>query len=74
MSTPANGRKEAIKEAKKYCTVNIAARPRTPNFTLRAEQENWNLDPDAAYLHLHAERDDRRGRVPLGSGFDAPER
>src|SRR6185369_15531183 len=43
--------KKAIKEAKKYCTVNVAASSEDRNFTYAPAQETWNVDPDAAYLH-----------------------
>ena len=43
--------KKAIKEAKKYCTVNVAASSEDSEFHLRPAQETWNVDPDAAYLH-----------------------
>ncbi|MDP1557381.1 MAG: 3-phosphoserine/phosphohydroxythreonine transaminase [Nitrosomonas sp.] len=42
---------KAIAEAKKYCTVNIAASSETEKFTYAPKQAAWNLDPDAAYLH-----------------------
>ena len=43
--------KKAIKEAKRYCTVNIAASSEDANFTYVPPQDAWNIDPDAAYLH-----------------------
>jgi phosphoserine aminotransferase len=43
--------KKAINEAKKYCKVNIAANSEDANFTYAPSQENWKLDPDAAYVH-----------------------
>jgi phosphoserine aminotransferase len=43
--------KKAIKEAKKYCAVNVAASSEDRNFTYAPDQETWNVDPDAAYLH-----------------------
>ncbi len=43
--------KKAIQEAKKYCTVNVAASSEDANFTYVPPQDTWNLDPDAAYLH-----------------------
>ncbi|PTR10056.1 phosphoserine aminotransferase [Nitrosospira sp. Nsp5] len=43
--------KKAIKEAKRYCTVNIAASSEDANFTYVPPQDRWNIDPDAAYLH-----------------------
>ncbi len=43
--------KKAIKEAKRYCTVNIAASSEDGNFTYTPPQSRWKLDPDAAYVH-----------------------
>jgi phosphoserine aminotransferase len=43
--------KKAIKEAKKYCAVNIAASSESENFTCVPPQDTWNIDADAAYLH-----------------------
>ncbi|MEO7559725.1 MAG: 3-phosphoserine/phosphohydroxythreonine transaminase [Nitrosospira sp.] len=43
--------KKAIKEAKRYCTVNIVASSEDANFTYVPPQDTWNIDPDAAYLH-----------------------
>lgn len=43
--------KKAIKEAKKYCAVNIAASSEDANFTYVPAQATWDIDPDAAYLH-----------------------
>src|SRR5512136_2057207 len=43
--------KKAIAEAKKYCTVNIAATSEDARFTYAPKQEAWKLDPDAAYVH-----------------------
>jgi phosphoserine aminotransferase len=44
--------KKSIKEAKKYCSVNIAATAEPGNFTSVPKQETWKLDPDAAYVHI----------------------
>ena len=44
--------KKSIKEAKKYCTVNIAASSEDRNFTYVPAQATWKLDPDAAYVHV----------------------
>ena len=43
--------KKAIKEAKKYCTVNIVATSEDKNFSYAPTQDAWKLDPNAAYVH-----------------------
>lgn len=43
--------KKAIKEAKKYCEVNVVASSEVENFTCIPPFESWNIDPSAAYLH-----------------------
>jgi phosphoserine aminotransferase len=43
--------KKAIKEAKKYGAVNVVASSEDKNFTYAPAQENWKLDPNAAYVH-----------------------
>ncbi len=43
--------KKAIKEAKKYCVVNISASSGDANFTYAPAQDKWTLDPAAAYVH-----------------------
>jgi phosphoserine aminotransferase len=43
--------KKAIKEAKKYCAVNVAASSEDANFTYVPSQDTWSIDPGAAYLH-----------------------
>lgn len=43
--------KKAIKEAQRYCTVNVAASSEDRNFSYAPEQAGWKLDPDAAYVH-----------------------
>ena len=42
---------KAIKEAKKYCSVNIAASSEDSNFTYAPNQHDWRINPSAAYLH-----------------------
>jgi phosphoserine aminotransferase len=42
----------SIKEAKKYCTVNIAASSEDKNFTYVPAREIWKLTPGAAYVHI----------------------
>jgi len=44
--------KKSIKEAKKYCTVTIAASAEDKNFTYVPAQESWKLSRDAAYVHV----------------------
>jgi phosphoserine aminotransferase len=44
--------KKSIKEAKKYCTVNVAASAEDKHFTYVPEQETWKLSKDAAYVHV----------------------
>ena len=43
--------KKAIGEAKKFCTVSIAASSEDKNFTYAPKQATWQLDPGAAYVH-----------------------
>lgn len=43
--------KKAIKEAKKYCTVNVVASSEEGNFSYAPAQADWKLNPDAAYVH-----------------------
>src|SRR3989344_1260284 len=43
--------KKAIKEAKQYCTVNVAASSEAVKFTTVPPREEWKLDPQAAYVH-----------------------
>jgi phosphoserine aminotransferase len=44
--------KKSIKEAKKYCKVNVAASAEDRDFTYVPPQSAWKLDPDAAYVHI----------------------
>ena len=44
--------KKAIKEAKLYCKVNIAASSEDKNFTYAPPQAAWQLSNDAAYVHV----------------------
>jgi phosphoserine aminotransferase len=44
--------KKSIKEAKKYCTVSIAASAEDRNFTYVPTRETWKLTKDAAYVHV----------------------
>ena len=43
--------KKAIKEAKKYASINIVASSEDRNFTYAPAQSAWKLDPNAAYVH-----------------------
>ena len=43
--------KKAIGEAKRYCTVNIAASSEDQKFTYAPPQSKWKLDPEATYVH-----------------------
>jgi len=42
---------KAIKEAGRYCTVNVAASSADRNFSYAPAQSGWKLDPNAAFLH-----------------------
>jgi phosphoserine aminotransferase len=44
--------KKSIKEAQKYCTVNVAASGVADNFTSIPPQATWKLSSDAAYVHI----------------------
>jgi phosphoserine aminotransferase len=44
--------KKSIKEAKKYCSVNVAASGEDRNFSYIPPQSDWNLSRDAAYVHI----------------------
>src|SRR5256714_7010494 len=43
--------KKAIKEANRFCEINIAASSEGKNFTYAPEQSTWQLDPKSAYVH-----------------------
>jgi phosphoserine aminotransferase len=43
--------KKAIKEAQRYCEVNVVASSEETNFTTIPAFESWSLDKQAAYLH-----------------------
>lgn len=70
---------KAISEAKKYCDVNVVAKPE--KFTSVPAQSTWkNLNPDAAYVHTcHNETIEGvtfpfipdTGNVPLVSDFSS---
>ncbi len=44
--------KKSIKEARKYCTVNVAASSEDRNFSYVPAREAWKLSGDAAYVHI----------------------
>jgi phosphoserine aminotransferase len=44
--------KKSIKEAKRYCSVQVAASSEDRGFTYVPAQSTWKLDPDAAYVHV----------------------
>lgn len=46
--------KKAIKEARRYCNVNVVATDEANNFTRVPAFNTWKLDPNAAYLHYVA--------------------
>lgn len=43
--------KKAIKEAQKYCDVNVVASGEAGNFSAIPEFASWDIDEQAAYLH-----------------------
>jgi phosphoserine aminotransferase len=43
--------KKAIDEAARYCKVNVVASSRDRNYTYAPAQDQWKLDPGAAYVH-----------------------
>lgn len=43
---------KSIKEARKYCNVNVAASAEDQKFTTIPARESWNLSKDAAYVHV----------------------
>ncbi|MDO9284760.1 MAG: 3-phosphoserine/phosphohydroxythreonine transaminase [Aquabacterium sp.] len=44
--------KKSIKEAQKYCTVNVAASAKAGGYTSIPPRAEWALNPDAAYVHI----------------------
>src|SRR5512133_181525 len=44
--------KKSIKEAKKYCSVNVAASSEDKHFSYIPPRASWKLSPDAAYVHI----------------------
>jgi phosphoserine aminotransferase len=43
--------KLAIREANRFCEVNVAASSEGKSFTYAPEQSSWQLDPASAYVH-----------------------
>ena len=43
---------KSIKEAKKYCTVNVAASSENQKFSAIPARDTWRLSKDAAYVHI----------------------
>jgi phosphoserine aminotransferase len=43
---------KSIKEARKYCNVNVAASSEEQKFTTIPARESWKLSKDAAYVHV----------------------
>ncbi|MEC4718659.1 3-phosphoserine/phosphohydroxythreonine transaminase [Noviherbaspirillum sp. CPCC 100848] len=43
---------KSIKEAKKYCQVNVAASSEAQKFTAIPPRESWKLSRNAAYVHI----------------------
>jgi phosphoserine aminotransferase len=43
---------KAIKEAERFCTVNVVASAEAHNFDRIPEPASWSCDPAAAYLHV----------------------
>ncbi len=46
--------KKSIKEARKYCNVNVAASGKDGGYTNIPPRGEWKLNPDAAYVHICA--------------------
>jgi len=46
--------KKSIKEAKKYAKVNVAASSEETKFDRVPKRDTWQLDPNAAYVHICA--------------------
>lgn len=44
--------KKSIKEAGKYCKVNVAASSKDSGYTSIPPRSGWKLDPNAAYVHI----------------------
>jgi len=66
--------KKAIAEARRFCTVNVAATAESSGFTTIPAADTWQLDPGAAYVHytpnetiggVEFDRIPETGAVPL---------
>jgi phosphoserine aminotransferase len=44
--------KKSIKEAGKYCSVNVAASAKDSGYTRIPPRDGWKLNADAAYVHI----------------------
>jgi phosphoserine aminotransferase len=44
--------KKSIKEARKYCRVNVVASGEATHYSAIPRRDTWKLDPDAAYVHI----------------------
>ena len=44
--------KKTIKEARKYCAVNVVASAKDGGYTSIPKRDTWKLDPEAAYVHV----------------------
>jgi len=44
--------KKSMKEAGKYCSVNVAASAKDSGYTSIPPRDSWKLDPNAAYVHI----------------------
>ena len=44
--------KKAIKEASRYCDVNVVASSEDQNYSCIPSFESWRIDPDGSYLHF----------------------
>jgi phosphoserine aminotransferase len=43
---------KSLKEARRYCNVNVAASSEGDKFASIPPVDSWNLSPDAAYVHI----------------------
>ena len=59
---------KAIAEARLFGEVQVAASGKASNFTTIPPRSQWNVDPDAAYLHYTANETIGGGRVPCRTG------
>ena len=66
----------AIREARKLCTVNVAATSEPAGFSYAPKQADWRLDPQRGLRPLLSKRNHPWRRVPLdaGDGRRAPGR